>query len=60
MNHYYFVSFDYGFMQFAHVVADSMNKAYAILAQTSCPKDQFWASVSGDEYTELYAAQCDM
>lgn len=53
MNHYYFVSFDYGFMQFAHVVTDSMDKAYAYLAQTSCPKDQFWASVSEEEYVNL-------
>lgn len=53
MNHYYFVSFDYGFMQFAHVVTDSMDKAYTYLAQTSCPKDQFWASVSEEEYVNL-------
>ena len=53
MNHYYFVSFDYGFMQFDHVVTDSMDKAYAYLAQTSCPKDQFWASVSEEEYVNL-------
>jgi len=40
-------------MQFAHVVTDSMDKAYAYLAQTSCPKDQFWASVSEEEYVNL-------
>lgn len=53
MKTFYFVSFDNGFMEFAHVVTDSMNKAYAYLAQTSCPKDQFWASVSEDEYVNL-------
>lgn len=57
MQTFYFVSMDYGFIQYACVRAQNIEKALAYIAQTSSPRDQMWVNVAEDEYVNLRNAE---
>jgi hypothetical protein len=50
MNTYYFISMN-GFLQFASVTCDSLEKAHAELSKDV---DRLWILVERDEYFDLY------
>lgn len=59
MQTFYFVSMDYGFVEYACVKAQSVDKALAYIAQTSSSRDQMWVNVAEDEYVNLRNQECE-